>query len=315
MDARGRGTRTLLLALAVGLIGLGAPSSAGAAAQIGTTFPGPNLSCGAATVVQSTSPGGSYAAPSAGVITSWSFHAGTTAPTLLKFKMARPAGVNTFTIVGESPPKTPAAGVLNTYTDVRIPVLAGDVIGYYTEVGPSFTGCGKADAGFAFHDHDGDVAPGTTDSYGPSSPSFQLDFSAVLEPDADNDGFGDESQDNCPTIANPNQADNDADGIGNVCDSTPDGEPDATAPNATITRGPKDKTKKKSATFEFTGTDARAVASFQCRLDGGAFATCTSPHTVKVKKGKHTFEVRAVDQAGNVGAPASDTWKRKKRRK
>ena len=39
-----------------------------------------------------------------------------------------------------------------------------------------------------------------------------------------------------------------------------------------------------------------------------------TPHTVKVKKGKHTFQVQAVDQAGNVGAPATDTWKRKKRR-
>jgi hypothetical protein len=36
---------------------------------------------------------------------------------------------------------------------------------------------------------------------------------------------------------------------------------------------------------------------------------------VTVKKGKHTFEVQAVDEAGNVGAPATDTWKRKKRKR
>jgi hypothetical protein len=91
--------------------------------------------------------------------------------------------------------------------------------------------------------------------------------------------------------------------------------PDTTSPSAVITKGPKDKTRKKTATFEFTGTDTRAIASFQCKLDAGAFAPCTSPHTVKVKKGKHTFEVQAVDQAGNVGAPATDTWKVKKKRK
>ena len=34
----------------------------------------------------------------------------------------------------------------------------------------------------------------------------------------------------------------------------------------------------------------------------------------EVKKGQHTFEVRAVDQAGNVGAHASDSWTRKKKK-
>lgn len=41
--------------------------------------------------------------------------------------------------------------------------------------------------------------------------------------DADNDGVLD-GADNCPNVANADQADNDNDGIGNVCDSTPDGE-------------------------------------------------------------------------------------------
>jgi hypothetical protein len=91
---------------------------------------------------------------------------------------------------------------------------------------------------------------------------------------------------------------------------------DTVAPDTQLTDGPKDKTKKKKATFEFGGTDARAVASFQCRVDDDSFAPCTSPYKVKVKKGKHTFEVRAVDAAGNVDpTPASDTWKRKKKKK
>jgi hypothetical protein len=94
-----------------------------------------------------------------------------------------------------------------------------------------------------------------------------------------------------------------------------DGPGDSSAPETTITKGPPNKTKKKAATFEFTGVDTRAIASFQCKLDAGAFAPCTSPHTVKVKKGKHTFQVQAIDQAGNVGTPATDTWKRKKKKK
>jgi hypothetical protein len=96
----------------------------------------------------------------------------------------------------------------------------------------------------------------------------------------------------------------------------PEPEPlDSAPPNATITKGPKNKTKKKTATFEFTGTDTRAISGFQCKLDSAAFVPCTSPHTVKVKKGKHTFQVQALDQAGNLGAPATDDWKVKKKRK
>jgi hypothetical protein len=90
---------------------------------------------------------------------------------------------------------------------------------------------------------------------------------------------------------------------------------DSTSPTAQITKGPKDKTTKKRATFEFVGADTRTVEGFQCSLDGGAFTACSSPLAVKVKKGKHRFSVRAVDQAGNVGTPATDDWKRKKKRK
>jgi hypothetical protein len=98
--------------------------------------------------------------------------------------------------------------------------------------------------------------------------------------------------------------------------------PDTNAPETTITKGPKNKVKlkrgkkKAKASFEFTGSDARAVASFQCSLDGGPFEPCASPDKVKVKKGKHEFEVRAVDAAGNVDpTPATDDWKVKKKRK
>ncbi|MFD0975780.1 hypothetical protein [Salinimicrobium gaetbulicola] len=42
-------------------------------------------------------------------------------------------------------------------------------------------------------------------------------------PDGDGDGVCD-NDDNCPAVPNPDQADNDQDGIGNVCDDTPDGD-------------------------------------------------------------------------------------------
>jgi hypothetical protein len=48
----------------------------------------------------------------------------------------------------------------------------------------------------------------------------------------------------------------------------------------------------------------------------GWFDACVSPTTYKVKKGRHAFHVRAIDQADNADpTPAGDDWKvRKKRR-
>jgi CSLREA domain-containing protein len=93
------------------------------------------------------------------------------------------------------------------------------------------------------------------------------------------------------------------------------------APDTTITKGPKNKVKlkkkkkKKKVTFEFTSSDPGS--SFQCAVDDQVLKVpCTSPYKVKVKKGKHDFEVRAIDAAGNIDpTPASDDWKVKKKKK
>jgi trypsin len=86
-------------------------------------------------------------------------------------------------------------------------------------------------------------------------------------------------------------------------------------PDTQITKGPKNKTKKKKATFEFTST--QPGSSFECAVDGQSFkVACTSPFKVKVKKGRHTFQVRAIDATGATDpSPASDTWKRKKKKR
>lgn len=66
-------------------------------------------------------------------------------------------------------------------------------------------------------------------------------------------------------------------------------------------------TTQTTATFTITG--AEAGLTFEASRDGGAFATVTSPATLTgLGDGTHTYQVRAVDAAGNVGAPASNTW-------
>jgi hypothetical protein len=89
------------------------------------------------------------------------------------------------------------------------------------------------------------------------------------------------------------------------------------APETTIGAAPKAKTKKRKATFEFSGTDTRAVAGFECSLDGAGFAPCNSPQVYKrLKRGRHEFRVRAIDSAGNADpTPASANWKVKKKKK
>ncbi|MBD2722084.1 T9SS type A sorting domain-containing protein [Hymenobacter sp. BT189] len=86
---------------------------------------------------------------------------------------------------------------------------------------------------------------------------------------------------------------------------------DTNAPNTTLTATPPALSNSASATFTFTGTDTGSgVASFQAGLDGGAFATATSPRTYTgLSDGSHTFQVRAIDNAGNVDpTPAAYSW-------
>ncbi|MBA2542524.1 MAG: hypothetical protein H0V17_22975 [Deltaproteobacteria bacterium] len=100
------------------------------------------------------------------------------------------------------------------------------------------------------------------------------------------------------------------DAVGNL-DPTPatrDWLVDLTAPNTTITAGPTGMTPSASATFSFTATEPDVT--FECQLDGGAFAACTSPRTIlNIAQGDHTFAVRAIDAANHADAtPATRAW-------
>ena len=99
------------------------------------------------------------------------------------------------------------------------------------------------------------------------------------------------------------------DAAGNT-DQTPDSRTwaiDINAPETAITDGPRSPGNVNRPTFSFMSSESGS--SFQCRVDTGAFATCTSPHTTgELADGTHTFEVVATDGAGNPDAtPASQT--------
>ena len=86
---------------------------------------------------------------------------------------------------------------------------------------------------------------------------------------------------------------------------------DAAGPTTTIDSGPAEGATVSSATVDFgfssPDTDLR---TFRCRLDSGAFSSCTPPKQYTgLADGKHTFTVGAVDRAGNVeAAPPTRTF-------
>lgn len=85
---------------------------------------------------------------------------------------------------------------------------------------------------------------------------------------------------------------------------------DTIAPNTSIDSNPSNPSNSTSASFTFSGTDADSVLTFECKLDAAAFAACASPQDYTgLAVGSHTFQVRAIDRAGNTDAsPASFTW-------
>jgi hypothetical protein len=75
---------------------------------------------------------------------------------------------------------------------------------------------------------------------------------------------------------------------------------DTTAPQTMIDSGPSGTTGG-AATFAFSSSEPGSA--FECRMDGGSWAVCVSPHSVSgLADGEHTFEVRATDAAGNTDA-------------
>ncbi|MEW5851248.1 MAG: DUF4215 domain-containing protein [Myxococcota bacterium] len=82
---------------------------------------------------------------------------------------------------------------------------------------------------------------------------------------------------------------------------------DTGPPVVDILSGPSNPTRSTSATFLFAAQEP--VVEYQCRLGSGVFTPCTSPMTYSsLAEGSYTFEVRALDLAGNLGDATSYPW-------
>ena len=76
-------------------------------------------------------------------------------------------------------------------------------------------------------------------------------------------------------------------------------------PTVTITGQPSNPSGANSASFVF---DASEPSTFECKLDGAAFESCTSPKPYTgLGDGSHTFEVKATNPTAETGT-ATFTW-------
>jgi RNA polymerase sigma factor (sigma-70 family) len=83
--------------------------------------------------------------------------------------------------------------------------------------------------------------------------------------------------------------------------------PDTTPPTVTITSAPAASTADANASFSFSATEDGVT--FECSLDGAAFASCTSPIAyAALAAGPHAFAVRGRDAAGNTSAASTASW-------
>src|SRR3954469_7805069 len=83
---------------------------------------------------------------------------------------------------------------------------------------------------------------------------------------------------------------------------------DTAPPDTSIAAHPAALSSSAAPSFSFTATEPGS--SFECKLDAGAFAACSTPKSYSsVADGAHTFQVRAIDPSGNVDpSSASYTW-------
>lgn len=86
------------------------------------------------------------------------------------------------------------------------------------------------------------------------------------------------------------------------------GPGDTTSPQTRITTHPKKRTTARRARFGFRADEG---AVFRCKLDKQRWRSCASPKRYeRLKPGRHTFRVYAIDAAGNADAtPAVWKWR------
>jgi hypothetical protein len=339
--------QTLARLVAVTALGVlsALPAPASAATTIGQVDPAaaPSGYCtGNSGWVQSAQSGaGSYVVPAGGgVITSWSHKANANAGKQVALRVYRATGTpGTYVVAGITSLQTLAPSTLNTFP-AQVSVAAGDLIGLRTGNAPVFPDVIGGGASCTFTAPAGNTvrsalntaepAVGGSGAMPASYTLSRVNVSAKLEADADLDGFGDETQDQCPGLGGPNG------GCGGPGGTT---GTDTTAPSAKLRarrqaiKGGKVQfsvTPSESVTLTVTGTVSVPGAAKAHRLrkvtrTASAGKSLTVRMTLKqatrravkrtLRRGKHPrvrITIALRDAAGNA-ATVKGTVKLKRR--
>ena len=184
-----------------------APSGAAAATEFGNACSGtkPITSPYTLTTISDPSSALPLAAPVSGVITKVKVNFGAPLPIPIPedVKLMRPAGGSSFTVTNQATVQAFGQAV----GDARMAVQAGGRLAMH---GAPFSFGGTPFPGYELYCETGpgsviggvvgDVGVGATATF-IEEPNAAVPVAAVIEPDADNDGYGDETQDKCPQSA------------------------------------------------------------------------------------------------------------------
>ena len=190
--------------LAVSLLGT---ATATAATEAGSKCAANTTGGGNTWVSLGNAPGSpiSPTIPVTGVITRWTFNVGIPLPPVTfstALKILRGTGTpKQFQVVADTG-QVPISGGTNSFS-ARIPVQAGDYVGTFGRVpeGPITLVCSTSNPGDQSAILEGDVPLGSTGTAPAEPEAVQVPLVVFVEADADNDGYGDETQDLCPLSA------------------------------------------------------------------------------------------------------------------
>jgi Ca2+-binding RTX toxin-like protein len=177
------------------------PGFAHAAELIGQTGTmGGSCTDDEAYVQKTLTSGAGYSPSVSGVITSWRAAGDPDLAQTIVLMVLRPDSATQFTSVGSDIVRTLTPNTLNTFTGLHLPIESSQRIAVYLPAGSTascvFNSGNPGDTeGFSVPFGVGQPPIGVPFDYSGSDIGVRVNAQAVVEPDCDNDGLGDETQD------------------------------------------------------------------------------------------------------------------------